>query len=147
MTDLDCRAVQPALSARADGEPTPIPERDLEAHLAACDACRREAAEILEVAGRLDAARRLRPDPPDLWSSIGRRLARRRLRAASFATAATLLVACRVLETLPPGAFAIGLKLLPVAATALLLLALRGNPARLPTELTPLAPLEGRTRP
>ncbi|GAA0519024.1 membrane protein [Saccharopolyspora subtropica] len=37
---MDCMAFREALSARLDGEGLPVPERDLERHLAGCSECR-----------------------------------------------------------------------------------------------------------
>ncbi|MEO6084565.1 MAG: zf-HC2 domain-containing protein [Umezawaea sp.] len=65
---VDCDTCREALSARADGEPEPVPAEETDAHLATCAECRgwRESA------AALTRALRLRPavDVPDLTEAI-----------------------------------------------------------------------------
>jgi predicted anti-sigma-YlaC factor YlaD len=65
---VDCDTCREALSARADGEPEPVPAGETDAHLAACAACRgwQEGAAALTRALRLRAA----VDVPDLTGAI-----------------------------------------------------------------------------
>jgi predicted anti-sigma-YlaC factor YlaD len=65
---MQCSLVREAISARLDGEPLGLPERDLEAHLAACPGCAAwaDAAAVVTRRARLVAA----PAVPDLTEAV-----------------------------------------------------------------------------
>ena len=62
-----CDPIREALSARLDGEPSPVAAEVLEAHLAACGECGDWLAEVEEVTS---AMRRHIPEAPDLTVTI-----------------------------------------------------------------------------
>lgn len=77
-TNIDCARHGDLLERLVDGDLTAAERQRLDAHLAACEDCRREA----ELAERLAAAtaalpRRIEP-PRDLWPSVASRLEPRR---------------------------------------------------------------------
>lgn len=62
-----CDQIREALSARLDGEPSPVAADVLEAHLGACGECGDWLAKVEEVTS---AVRRHLPEAPDLTASI-----------------------------------------------------------------------------
>jgi predicted anti-sigma-YlaC factor YlaD len=63
-----CAAVREALSARLDGEASPVEADDVDRHLAACVACRRFEVAVADVGRRTRLAGA--PEVPDLSASI-----------------------------------------------------------------------------
>ena len=62
-----CELIREALSARLDGEPSPVTPMVLEAHLAACGECQEWLARVEEVTS---AVRQHIPEAPDLTAPI-----------------------------------------------------------------------------
>ncbi|WNV85834.1 zf-HC2 domain-containing protein [Umezawaea sp. Da 62-37] len=65
---MDCDICREAVSARADGEPEPVPAEVTDAHLASCAACRKWRQDVAAITRNL----RVRPaiDVPDLTAQI-----------------------------------------------------------------------------
>jgi predicted anti-sigma-YlaC factor YlaD len=91
---MQCESFREAISARLDGEPLGMPERELENHLAACPACAAWAA----AAAALTRRARLAPPPPvpDLTTAVlaaaERPAGRPRRRAATWLRGALAVV-------------------------------------------------------
>ena len=77
---MECTFFREAISARLDGEPLGMPERDLEAHLTACPGC----ASWADAAAVVTRRARLAPAPamPDLTEAVLTALPREHPRAA-----------------------------------------------------------------
>jgi predicted anti-sigma-YlaC factor YlaD len=65
---MQCASFREAISARLDGEPLGMPERDLETHLAACPPCAAWAEAAAAVTRRARAARET--PAPDLTAAV-----------------------------------------------------------------------------
>jgi len=70
----ECELIRQAVMARADGEAVALPTGQIEAHLARCAECRREA-EAMQSLSALLAAQARRKDSAELWPSIAPQLA------------------------------------------------------------------------
>jgi len=87
---MTCREVKTSAQACVDGALEASGAQALEAHLAACPACRREV-EAFRLLDRALAGEELAAPPADLAPRIARQLARRRLRRTpAWAEALTL---------------------------------------------------------
>ncbi len=76
---MNCDACRVLISGRLDGELTPDQQRDLEAHLASCDACRRELDEMARLKEDLAMMRFTEPGDDELrryWARVYNRLER-----------------------------------------------------------------------
>ncbi len=78
----DCRRVEPLLDDLLDGRLTPAERRRVEAHLTACDDCRRQLASLERLLEQARALPRSVPPEADLWPAVATRLAERPRRAA-----------------------------------------------------------------
>jgi predicted anti-sigma-YlaC factor YlaD len=76
---MSCDEFRSMISAYADGELTPDQRERLESHLSACDACKRELAEVRALKKELDMIKFTEPTDEQLeryWSSVYNRLER-----------------------------------------------------------------------
>jgi predicted anti-sigma-YlaC factor YlaD len=76
---MSCDEFRSMISAYADGELTPDQRERLESHLSACDACKRELAEVRALKKELDMIKFTEPTDEQLeryWSSVYTRLER-----------------------------------------------------------------------
>jgi hypothetical protein len=93
---LDCRAVRRDLPEHALGTLSPERRHDVDAHLAWCAGCRKEARELAEGAAALGLLVEAAP-PPELEERLARTVSRkrpsRRSRIAAVGVAAALLLA------------------------------------------------------
>jgi predicted anti-sigma-YlaC factor YlaD len=69
MTVIGCDQAQEAVSARLDGERLPLAERQLDLHLAQCEACREFQAAVVAL-GRRARLREPRPVPDDFVARL-----------------------------------------------------------------------------
>ncbi len=93
---MTCETCRSALSARIDGEPSGVVESDVDAHLAACTACRHWAS----AAERLTRRLRLMPAEaiPDLSASVLVRLRQQRRRSRRLTVLRVALAAVAVAQ-------------------------------------------------
>jgi hypothetical protein len=93
---VDCPNVRPDLPEHALGTLSPERRRDVDAHLAWCAGCRKEARELAEGATALGLLTRKAEPPPELEERVVRAVSRkrqpRRSRIAVVAVAAALLL-------------------------------------------------------
>ena len=76
---MSCDEFRSMISAYADGELTPEQRERLEGHLSACDACKRELAEVRALKKELDMIKFTEPTDEQLeryWSGVYNRLER-----------------------------------------------------------------------
>ncbi|HUT01903.1 MAG TPA: zf-HC2 domain-containing protein [Phycisphaerae bacterium] len=76
---MNCEELKSMISARVDDELPPEQARRLEEHLAGCEACRRELAEMTALKKELDMIRFNEPTDAELtryWSGVYNRLER-----------------------------------------------------------------------
>ena len=76
---MNCEEMRPMVSAHVDGELTPDQQKRLEAHLADCEGCRRELAEMQALKQELDMIQFTEPTDTELqryWSGVYNRLER-----------------------------------------------------------------------
>lgn len=76
---MNCARARELLTARIDGEITSGDLTELEQHLAACEECRRELAEMSELTGLVGEIRLARPSEEDMmkyWPSVYARIER-----------------------------------------------------------------------
>jgi len=110
------------LSEYVDGELTPAERTALEAHLAACGACRQTLAELRQVVARAQALDD-RPPAADLWPAIAEHigvvsLASRRARRRLSFTVPQLAAAAVVLTFLSAGSVWLALRIRPLPPPA-----------------------------
>ena len=76
---MSCDEFRSMISAYVDGELTPDQRERLESHLSACDACKRELAEVRALKKELDMIKFTEPTDEQLeryWSGVYNRLER-----------------------------------------------------------------------
>lgn len=76
---MNCARSRELLMARLDGEMAPEDLAELERHLAACEECSRELAEMSELAGLVGEIRLAKPSEEDMmryWPSVYARIER-----------------------------------------------------------------------
>jgi predicted anti-sigma-YlaC factor YlaD len=127
-----CKAVRIAAMARDDGEPSPLPVTDIEAHVQGCAACREAIGAGRVLHGRLASAHRRMP-AVSLWPAIEQRVTSDR-GGRWWAALVALALAYKLLE-LSPIDLGIGLKLVAVAIVVAGFVVLRANPFVMPAEI------------
>jgi anti-sigma factor RsiW len=99
---MTCQETEGRLDDWVDGALSPADAAEVEAHLAACPACRGSERQLRQLLAHAAALPRSLTPPHDLWPTIGRRLERERAwswtpsrwwSAAGLAAAATVLAA------------------------------------------------------
>lgn len=138
MTTLDCELVLMSVMALADGELAPLPPAQVEAHLASCASCRREAEEF-QLLARLLTAQQRSAHTENIWPRIAPQLAAvpRRQRASwrAFVLLGLALLGWRSFELLAPHDFGLWFGLVPVAIAIVAFVYLKENPFRINTAL------------
>jgi anti-sigma factor RsiW len=142
MKDMNCEEILIQKMALLDGEKTDAPPAEIDAHLAACETCRRETARLENVASLFERQQRRRADVVDLWTPIERRLgaeSKTILKAnwQPFALVGALLAALKLAELLPARDFGWALKFAAFVLVVLLFGILKENPFKINTELIP----------
>jgi anti-sigma factor RsiW len=136
-----CEEIRIATMALADGEQAPLASEDIQAHLAACAACRREAEQMGTLAALWARQARL-PSAGDLWPGMAERL--RKTAADPPATwgqeviwpLALLLGAYKVIESVPDHPWPLAMQLLPALIAGAWLLWRKENPFRVEVGLS-----------
>ena len=139
MNDLSCEDVFMAKMAELDGETPELDASSISLHLKECPDCGREIKEMT----RLDSvfARQARTQlVSDIWPAVEQSITPRSTRQISwipFAVVAVLLIVYKFAEILPERSFGLGFTVVPLVLLVVLFLALRENPFRINSELTP----------
>ncbi|MEO7660663.1 MAG: hypothetical protein ABIV48_13695 [Pyrinomonadaceae bacterium] len=139
MNEMNCDEILMAKMAEFNGEEINVSVKDMDLHFAACENCRREIEQMLDMNNLLDRQTRLEQDA-DLWPVIEKRITRETASPIGwkpFALLATLLVIYRLLEMLPERDLGMALKLVPLFLIVGLFLGLKENPFKINTELVP----------
>ena len=127
--------------ALVDGEKTESAVAEIDAHLAACEDCRREFEELEQTAVFLRRQMRQTPDA-DLWSAVASRLGGKAEASSGvgwqpFFVLGVFLVVYKLVEMVPERDLGWALKLAPLALIAALFALTRENPFKINTELIP----------
>nr|AIA12066.1 Putative zinc-finger [uncultured bacterium] len=118
-----------------DGETTEFAPEQLNAHLSACESCRREIEQMQNTFALLKTQERSVPET-DLWSAIETRIeAETRTNWKPFAFLGVFLVGYKLLEMLPETGFGFAFKIVPLVFVVALFAFLKENPFRINTEL------------
>lgn len=123
--------------ALLDGETSELDAARIDAHLAACENCRRELEELENTALMFARQQRQIPDA-DLWAAIAARIGAEPAFAVKwqpFALLGALLVVYKLVEMIPERDFGWALKLVPFVLIAAAFALLRENPFKINTEL------------
>jgi predicted anti-sigma-YlaC factor YlaD len=127
--------------ALLDGEKPGIPAGEINAHLAACENCRREIEQTESAVLMFENQQRNLPEA-DLWAAIEKRIGAPPKTAFTvgwqpFAVVGALLAAIKLLEMIPERDIGWIIKLAPFAIVVLLFGILKENPFKINTELIP----------
>jgi predicted anti-sigma-YlaC factor YlaD len=145
MNQVNCESIRLAAMAVADGEEPPIPAPDIELHLANCDRCQREVAQLRTLSQLLDGQRR-RARTENVWDGIAEDL---RPKTAPQTTAdhwpwlmllGLLIAGYRVALSTSDWESSLWLKLAPVLLVIAVFGLLRENPFKVNTQLKVQSP-------
>jgi hypothetical protein len=135
----DCDNILMRKMALMDGEQIESNAAEPDAHLAACENCRREIEEM-ETTRHLLGRQTRKAESPDLWATIGTRIGAAPATAFEtsrppFVLIGVLLVVFKLLEMIPARDFGWALKTMPFVLAIALFVFLRENPFKINTEL------------
>lgn len=129
---MTCEEYRLAAMALADGETPPASRAAIEAHVAACEGCRREIEQLHELARMWQGQTRSNYNV-DLWPEIQGRLERPKRRW--LPPLVVLLVLFKLADFIVDQEFALWVQLAPVLMAGAAFAALRQNPFQIQTEL------------
>lgn len=139
MKAMNCDEILMAAMAVSDGEETGLPIAEIKEHIAGCESCGLETAQM-ELLAQTFANYERREMNADLWPAVSDGIIRSEIARLSgkgvLAVVAVLLVAYKLIELVPyetPGHF---LKIAPVIMAVALFIFLKENPFKINTELT-----------
>jgi anti-sigma factor RsiW len=136
MNQANCEDVLIAAMALADGEEeTGLSGAQVEAHLARCETCRPEMAQISRTVHLLESSER-RVYDADLWPVIEQRISKKaRPVAVVFWALGIALIAYKLFEMLPEDAPGYVFRVVPVIVIAAAFIFIKENPFKIKTEL------------
>lgn len=140
MNANECESIRLAIMARLDGESASVPAGQVQAHLAGCPDCRREA-EAMRALSALLAAQARRGQTAQLWPRLGASLAATKVATAEpdsagfFVLLGLTLLACQAALFLVAPPVHLPVNLVGVVAVACLLASRQANPFVIETEL------------
>ena len=136
MKQANCDDVLIAAMALADGEEeTGLSGAQVEAHLARCETCRSETAQVSRTVHLLKARER-RVYDADLWPEIEQRITKKAMPSAPVLWALGIaLIAYKLFEMLPEDAPGYIFRIVPVIAIAAAFIFIKENPFKIKTEL------------
>jgi anti-sigma factor RsiW len=146
MNDPVCDRIRLSAMARLDGEAAAAGPEEVAAHLQRCADCARDLAEMEALGGLLRGKVR-RQEPADLWAGLASGLDApptqegRPWRWPVLASAAILLLGCRLLDLQPGLGIQLAAKLLALGAAGLLLAGVWRSLLDLPARFQTAAPL------
>ena len=136
---MNCEEVLIQKLALLDGEETEFPAGEINAHLAACENCRREIEQAEKTILMLKGQERHLPDA-DLWSAVEKRIAGKSESGFAvmwqpFVLVGVLLVVYKLLEMLPERDLGWALRIVPFVLIVFLFGFLKENPFKINTEM------------
>jgi predicted anti-sigma-YlaC factor YlaD len=139
MKDMNCEDVLIQKLALIDGEKSELSEAEIGAHLANCENCRREIADLQNTIGVFSRQTRQASDA-DLWTAIEKRIGAENesllpAKWQPFVVLGVFLVLYKLLEMVPERDFGWALKIVPFILAAAIFGFLRENPFKINTEL------------
>jgi predicted anti-sigma-YlaC factor YlaD len=129
---MRCEEFRLAAMALAEGETPSVPEPAIQAHLAVCEACRRETEQLRETGLMWQGQLRIDYEV-DLWPKIQDRLRGRE--RYWLALLIVLLAVFKLTDLVPDGSLSLGERFVPVLLTAAIFAVLRQNPFQIETKL------------
>lgn len=140
MNRINCEDAVIKMMAVIDGEESGLPDEEIEEHLAGCESCRQEVAELQSTVLLLKKQKRREPQDVDLWMTIENRIGAQTKTASQmkwqpFILVGVLLVTYKLIEMLPERDFGLWLKVVPFVLVIALFVFLRENPFKINTEL------------
>jgi predicted anti-sigma-YlaC factor YlaD len=136
MKQANCEDVLIAAMALADGEEeTGLSSAQVEAHVAQCETCRLETAQVSRTVHLLETRER-RVYNADLWPAIEQRLSKKAMPSALVLWALGIaLIAYKLFELLPEEAPGYVFRIVPVIVIAAAFIFIKENPFKIKTEL------------
>jgi predicted anti-sigma-YlaC factor YlaD len=136
MKQANCEAVLIAAMALADGEEeTGLSRAQVEAHLAQCETCGSETAQVARTV-RLLEIRERRVYDADLWPAIEQRISKKAMPSTLvFWALGIALIAYKLFEMLPEDAPGYIFRIVPVIVIAAAFIFIKENPFKIKTEL------------
>jgi len=139
MKDMNCEDILIQKSALLDGEKAELSDEQINAHLAECEACRRQIEQMENTIVLLKRQKRGEQDA-DLWSAIEKQIGAQSeavspLKWQPFAALGVFLVIYKLLEMLPERDPGWALKIVPFILVAVLFGFLKENPFKINSEL------------
>ena len=136
---MNCEDVLIQKSALLDGEKAAFSAGQINAHLAACENCRREIEQMENTIILLSGQER-RAQSADLWSAIENRIGAENEKSTTltwqpFVIVGAFLVVYKLLEMIPERDFGWALKIVPFILVAALFGLLKENPFKVNSEL------------
>ena len=137
MSLTECEKVQLAMMVESSGEEPAIPAEQLASHLASCEDCLSQAAELSNLDQLFQRQARSEQDV-NLWPAIQQQIGEqtRSVNWQPFAVVTPLLVSYRLIEMLGEQPLAPVFSLVPLALMLGLFALIKENPFRINTELT-----------
>lgn len=136
MKRVDCQQICMAAMARDDGYVSAVSDEQLDAHLAECQNCRNELAELQMMATLLESHQR-QQSTEDLWQTVSSRLPKTAPTQIStkgwypFLALAMILIVHRLYDLIPDRDPGVLFKLLPVLFVVAVFSYLRENPFKI----------------
>ena len=136
MKQANCEDVLIAAMALADGEEeTGLSGAQVEAHLARCETCRSETAQVSRTVHLLESGERRIYDA-DLWPVIEQRISKKAMPPTLvFWALGIALIAYKLFEMLPEDAPGYIFRIVPVLVIAAAFIFIKENPFKIKTEL------------
>jgi predicted anti-sigma-YlaC factor YlaD len=136
MKQANCEDVLMAAMALADGEEeTGLSSAQVEEHLARCETCRLETAQVSHTVHLLESSER-RVYDADLWPAVEQRISKKAMPTALvFWALGIALIAYKLFEMLPADAPGYVFRIVPVIAIAAAFIFIKENPFKIKTEL------------
>jgi predicted anti-sigma-YlaC factor YlaD len=136
---MKCEDILIQKLALLDGEKTELSAAQIDAHLAACENCRREVENLENTALLLKRRQRQAPDA-DLWPAVAKRIGAPpasglTVKRQPFVLLGVFLVVYKLLEMIPERDFGWALKIVPFVLVIALFGFLKENPFKINTEL------------
>ncbi len=132
---MNCEDVLIQKSALLDGEKAEFSAAAINAHLVACENCRREIEQLENTILLLDRQER-RGQTADLWTAIEKRIeAENKTNWQPFVWLAVFLAVYKLVEMIPERDPGWALKIVPFVFAVALFAILRENPFKINTEL------------
>ncbi len=137
MNEINCEKALLAKMAEMDGEETELSAEQINLHVATCENCRQEIAQM-QTADTLLKRQTRHEQTADLWPVIETRLGAKEVAQSGwkpFALLGALLVAYKVIELLPAQNFGLAFNLVPLVLIVATFVFLKQNPFKINDDL------------